>query len=286
MSWSSENLHRLYAAEPCCFNCSIRSLKAEISSMIANLPQGAWEKAVKPRMVLPILRSLSLLDPRRRLPLSWLHECSVFPEGRDADVVFLYWELCSMVHLGPGAFKRGFFIALHSKALAIIHLIASTHSVPHDSYWGLRERIYVLDGFDGIMTEIKDIVSRSSRGRSTNAEASAQYIWRSGGFYYALFLIAKMFPEVAHNPDVTAALDNVLHALHAVQRNEKKKILSLCMALHSKSENALIGMLGSDLLQLCVEQTRHVPSVLWEDVLSEWLRPIFFFQGARDPSPV
>lgn len=275
--WGAHGSHiqRLYAAEPCCFNCSVRSLKAEINALIADLPEGAWEKAIKPLMVLPILRSISLLDPCRRLPLRWLHDFVALPEGKER-VVLLYWELCRMVNLGPMAFKRNFFLSLHVKSLDIIHHIIRDDSPPNDSYWTLRERIYVLDGFDGIMVGIKDIVFRSSMGQRFNAESSAVYIWRTGRVHYANFLIEKMYSVVAPNPKSIMALDELQHALHAVQRKEAVKSMTLAMALHPRSKDALIGMLGSDLLQLCVQHTLPDPLVLWEDVLGMWLRPISF----------
>ena len=85
----------LYTMEACCFQCSVRMIKLRVSSMIETLPAGAWDEAVKPLMIMPLMRRLSVLDPMRRMPLLWL-ESDGLPEGCPVNcstVTLRYWEL-------------------------------------------------------------------------------------------------------------------------------------------------------------------------------------------------
>jgi hypothetical protein len=265
----------LYAFDACCFICSHSALKTAINTMIHKLPQDAWEQTVKDRLVLPILRSLSLLDPLRRMPMQWLEKPpALCPYDNKDRVTGLFWELCHMVERGPGQYTKNYFLTMHTLSLNITHIIIFNHGVSPEEYWALREQIYILDGFDGVVTEIKDVVSRGGRGAPIRMNISAEYIHRCGAVDYALFMIEKMHGLVHHNEKSVQALDDLKNALVAIQGNEKAKLHSLRMALHPRAKGVGIGMLGADLLQLCVEKSRRKPIVLWEDVLDEWLTPL------------
>ena len=123
--------------------------------MISKLPTGAWEKTVKPLMVMPLLLRLSLIDPLRRMPLSWL-DSDKLPDDypvhitNNTDLVAIrYWELCSMMKEGPLADEgSGFFVNMHKLAYGVLHIILSreTHQIPSGRYFGLQQQIYVLGG--------------------------------------------------------------------------------------------------------------------------------------------
>jgi hypothetical protein len=265
----------LYAFDVCCFICSHSALKTAINTMIHKLPQDAWEKTVKDSLVLPILRSLSLLDPLRRMPMQWLEKPpALCPCDNKDRVAGLFWELCHMVERGPGQYTKNYFLTMHTLALNITHIIIFNHVVSPEQHWALREQIYILDGFDGVVTEIKDVVSRGGRGAPIHMNISAEYIHRCGAVDYALFIIEKMYGVVHHNEKSVQALDDLQNALVAIQGNEKGKLHSLRMALHPRAKGVGIGILGADLLQLCVEKIRSKPLVIWEHVLDEWLTPL------------
>jgi hypothetical protein len=269
----------LFTMEACCFQCSVRMIKLRVASMIEKLPSGAWEEAVKPRMIMPLMHRLSVMDPMRRMPLLWL-ESDGLPEAcpRHCSMVTLrYWELCRMVKNGPGDDNDTFFLSFHALASNIMHIIVMRESQPGhpDNYTGLWHQISILSGADSIVTELRDIISRVRSGRRIKLEGVVQHIQRCGAVDYALFLADHMGLTIPEDDFRRQALDRMCGGLALGRKREAAKIHTLRMALHPRSTVAGIRVLGPDLLRMCVLQAVNVERiVLWEEVLKKWLEPM------------
>ena len=280
----------LYEREPCCFRCSMRTLHTHVAHMIGNLPPGAWETAVKPRIVLPLLRRLSTLDPLRRMPLRWLEQGGEAhpehcPAGGGAEgggvhdfstqVVIKYWEMCRMAKVGPKGShdKQVFFKTLLGLISSVLYTIAARekHSVAMKSFLALEQQISILNGWDSIYEEIKDVITRSSQWLAHDITRVAKNIARCGAVDYALFVVERRRRSFESNEAAAVALDQLRDALLAGRANEAAKIRALLMALHPRSTGAAIRALGPDLLRVCVRAVPVERIVLWEEVLVEWL---------------
>lgn len=271
---------RLYCCESCCFRCSLRTLQTQVATMIVKLPDGAWEKKVKPLMVLPLLHRLSLVDPLRRMPLSWLDAekfPSEYPDHPDR-VVGRYWVLCEMAKAGPvndgEGYRGGFFKHMHRLACGLLDALRTERVVPADVCLGLRQQIYILGGNDGIVNEIKEFVTLANRGVKMNIENRAVILDRYGALDYAVFLVEKMDGSVSNSEMVRERLGTLHKELMVVKQNTVSKYKALVMALHPRSTNTAIKMLGSDLLRLCVKSVTIERVVSWEEVLIDWLWPV------------
>ena len=267
----------LFAKDACCFQCSIRTIKYNIVAMIENLPAGAWEEAVKPRMIVPLLRRLSFIDPMRRMPLLWLED---LPPAcpRDASLVTTrYWELCRMMHAGPTTGKDTdvFFLTFHSLASNIMHIIVVREGQPvfAEEHTGIWHQIAIISGADSIVTEVRNIISRARKGSRLQIEGVVQFIQRCGAVEYALFLAENMSRVMTKGDFRLQALDRLCEGLKKGQRREAAKIRTLRMALHPRS-SAGIKRLGPDLLRMCVQAVRVERIVLWEEVLEKWLEKL------------
>jgi hypothetical protein len=278
----------LFTMDSCCFQCSVRTIKGHIGSMMEKLPADAWSEAVKPGMILPTLRRISVMDPMRRMPLRWL-ESDGFPIARPMNgclVTVRYWELCRMMHAGPSEDDGAFFLSMHALASNIMHIIVmrEARSIHPDAYTGLWHQISVISGADSIVTELRDVISRARSGRRLKIEGVVQHIERCGAVDYAFFLAEHMGLVLTKEDFRQQALDRVCDGLRAGRRREAARIRALGMALHRRSTGAAIRALGADLLRMCAAQAARVEKiVLWEEVLEKWLEPMRV--GAR-PSPL
>jgi hypothetical protein len=263
----------------------MRSLQSHTSMLVRRLPPGAWERAVLPRMVLPPLRRLSVLDPLHRMPLAWIEEGGQLRpplggvrEGGETDqvIVVRYWALCKMAKDGLQE-DEDFFSMFYSLASSIMHtmVVRETMYIPPDTFMGLHHQIFVLTGRDGIYGEIKELVSRANKGIDLNICGVAIYIRRCGAEDYALFVIERMSTTTKSNQRGNDALQQLRDALLKGRANEAAKTHALRMALHPRATGAAIRVLGGDLLLLCAREARRREKiVLWEDVLAEWLEPM------------
>jgi len=269
----------LFTMDTCCFQCSVRTIKYRVAAMMEKLPAGAWEEAVKPRMILPLLHRLSTIDPLRRMPLRWL-ESDGLPElcpRHSSLVTTRYWELCRMMKVGPPVEDNDvFFLTFHAMASNIMHIIIMREGQPVfvDDYTGLWHQISIVSGADSIVTEIRDIISRARSGRRLKIEGVVQHVQRCGAVDYALFLAEHMGRVLTPEDFRQQALDRMCAGLRAGKRREVAKIKTLSMALHPKSAMAGIRTLGPDLLRMCVKAVKVEKIVLWEEVLEKWLAPL------------
>lgn len=271
----------LYTMEACCFQCSVRMIKLRVSSMIETLPAGAWDEAVKPLMVMPLMRRLSVLDPMRRMPLLWLESMPEACPHHCSMVTSRYWELCRMAKNGPGD-DDTFFLSFHALASNIMHIIIMRESQPvhPDHYTGLWHQISILSGADSIVTELRDILSRVRSGRRIKIEGVVQHVQRCGAVDYALFLVDRMNLALPDDDFRRKGLDKLCDGLKLGRRREAAKLHTLRMALHPRSTVAGIRLLGPDLLRMCVLQAVKVERiVLWEEVLQKWLEPLVGVKG-------
>jgi hypothetical protein len=266
----------LFSKDSCCFQCSVRTIKFNVAAMIEHLPTEAWEEAVKPRMILPLLRRLSMIDPVRRMPLLWLETLPpVCP--RDVSLVTVrYWELCRMMHAGPSD-SDVFFMTFHSLASNIMHILVVREGQPifPEDHTGIWHQISVVCGADSILTEIRDIISRARRGNRLQIEGVVQFVQRCGAVDYALFMAESMGRALTEGDFRQQALVKMCNGLKKGRRREAAKIKTLRMALHPRSTSAGIKRLGPDLLLMCVRAVKEVERiVLWEEVLEKWLDKI------------
>jgi hypothetical protein len=264
---------RLFSMDACCFQCSVRTMKTRVSEMMETLPDGAWEEAVRPKLVLPVLRRLSLMDRLRRMPLKWLESdgLPMLCPRNSCLVVVRYWELCRMLKVGPGD-NEVYFLTMHSLASNIMHIMVVRENQPltHDEYTGLWHQISIISGADSIATELRDIVSRARSGRRLKIEGVVQHVERCGAVEYALFLADHMGRLLIKEDFRQQALDRLCDGLRKGLKREADKLHTLRMALHRRS-GAGIKAIGSDLLRLCVAAVRTEKIVLWEEVLEKWL---------------
>jgi hypothetical protein len=262
----------LFSKDACCFQCSVRTIKFNVAAMIEHMPTEAWEEAVKPRMILPLLRRLSMIDPVRRMPLLWLETLTpVCP--RDVSLVTVrYWELCRMMHAGPSE-SDVFFMTFHSLASNIMHILVVREGQPilPEDHTGVWHQISVVCGADSVLTEIRDIISRARRGNRLQIEGVVQFIQRCGAVDYALFMAEGMGRVLTEGDFRLQALDKMCNGLNKGRQREAAKISALRMALHPRSTSAGIKRLGSDLLLACVQAVKVERIVLWEEVLERWL---------------
>ena len=276
----------LYTANKCCFHCSLRALKSHASALVENLPSGAWESKVKPVLILPMLRRLSVFDPWRRMPLLWLESAESAPEQcpeGEERVTMRYWHLCKMVWAGPGN-DETFFLTMHSLASSIMHIIINreVHPVSVDEYSALGQQIAVLGGRDSIVTELVETMNRARRGNDAMIERVAKIVHRASASEYGLFLIDHISATFLEHDDRRRALLRVRTALVATLAQEATTIAAGRMALHRRSTGAAIRILGPDLLLACVRGARRERIVLWEEVLAEWLQPLVTAESERE----
>ena len=267
----------IYSTYSCCFHCSVRSVKSRISAMLENMPLDAWEESVKPTMILPILRRMSLFDPLRRMPIRWLDTEEAFPPqyigNPDCLVTTRYWELCRMLRVGPED-SETFFVTFHALACNIMHIIIvrEGHHIHPDNYMGLWHQVMVIGGStDNIMGELRELISRARSGRRLKIEGAAQYIERCGAVEYALFLIRRMGSMLNKEDFRQRALDALCLAVIKGRTQHMAKLHTFRMALHPRSSGALVRTLGPDLMRMCLCGVETEKIVLWEGVLKKWL---------------
>ena len=99
------SLPTIHGTKTCCFYCATRSVKGRVAEMLEALPSDVWETAVKPEMILPLMRRISLADPLRRMPLAWLEELPLQCPRHCSQATARYWEMCRMVGKGPGELR-------------------------------------------------------------------------------------------------------------------------------------------------------------------------------------
>lgn len=249
--------------------------------MLENLPSGAWEESVKPMILLPVLRRVSLFDPLRRMPISWLDIASdntqPFPIQYTGNpnclVATRYWELCRMLRMGPED-NEVFFVTFHALACNIMHIIIvrEGHNIHPDNYVGLWHQVMVLGGStDHIVGELKELISRARSGRRLKIESTVQYIERCGAVEYALFLIARMGSVLNKEDYRQRALETLRLAVIDGRKQHIAKLRMFSMALHPRSSGALVRMLGPDLMRMCLRGVETEKIILWEGVLKKWL---------------
>lgn len=270
----------LYTNDSCCFHCSLRTLKHKVSTLIDKLPPGAWENKAKPLMVVPLLRRLSLIDPLRRMPLLWLERAEAVPEQCPAgacSVVVRYWDLCRMLWTGPEMGDSLFFDAMH--ALATYALFSITGGgegrpvPPEDESLGLRKRIVMLAGADPVADEVNRFMADAiiKQLPAVDFKHLVRVIRCTGSQEYALFLIDRAHSSFAVSDVRRLALlelrDAVMDTLHI----ETAKLRALSMALHPRSIDALVRMIGPDLLRMCAGHAGRERIVMWEEALVGWL---------------
>ncbi len=95
------------------------------------------------------------------------------------------------------------------------------------------------------------MISRATSGRTLKMKGTVQYIELCGAVDYALFMAEQMGSIWDKGDARQKALDQLKEGLRARRRVEADKRHPLCMKLHKRSM-AGIGVLGSDLLRMCV----------------------------------
>ena len=275
----------LYTANKCCFHCSLRALKSHASALVESLPPGAWESKVKPVLILPMLRRLSLFDPWRRMPLLWLECAEDVPAQCPGEerVTMRYWHMCKMVWAGPGN-DEAFFLTMHSLASSIMHIIINreVHPVSVEGYSALGQQIAVLGGRDAIMNELIEAMNRARRGTHASTQRVATVIHRAAASEYALFLIDGIATTFFEHDVRRRALERVRATIVAALAHEAATHTAVRMALHRRSTGAAIRVLGPDLLLACIRGARRERIVLWEEVLAEWLQPMVTEESERE----
>ena len=267
----------IFSVNACCFHCSIRVVKSQISAVTENMPPDAWEKSVKPAMILPLLRRLALVDPLRRMPLYWLDEDRLefppnCPFNTGNGIVVRYWELCHMLRVGPSN-REIFFSSFQALASNIMNIMITREglAIPPEVYLGLWHQVAVIGGADNIVSELRELLARARSGRQLRIEELARYIERCGAVDYVFFLVEKMASEMGAQDFRRRTLNNLCLALSRGRDQRAAKFHAFRMALHPRSVDSQVRTLGPDLMLMCMKWDSLERIVLWEEVLGKWL---------------
>ena len=181
----------------CCFRCSEESIKSKVDDLISDkLPtKEAWHSA-KDRMLLPVLRRLSLLDAR--MPMTWtdtsipLPQCPPAPKDSDEDkrirslIRIRFWELCRMARLSYDEYQINFqkivlsdsfihaFSSLADSIMSLLNLqmkpilVNSTvnEKIRHDEVVATWNQIKLIRNIDTVLQIIYRVASSFARSRN------------------------------------------------------------------------------------------------------------------------
>ena len=254
----------LYNDSKCCFDCALRKLKVKTTKMMKELPPGAWEKSVKEKMVLPLLKELSKFDPLKRMPIEWL-DAEKHPErypNTKCMIVVMYWEMCRMFKDGPSPNETIFFSKIQAMVYTIVDKIR-TKNIPNEGYPKMLERMQIFDGIDLIHRKLNYYMRNNENG-VLSIHTLIKYIRDRDAMDHAFLIIQRIDKK-------GEVLNGLRDALLSECENEKAKRRALQMALHPRSTNAKIRVLGSDLLSLCAIKKTSEHIVLWEEALGDYL---------------
>ena len=243
----------------CCYSCSVNYIKSCVDSLLESPPEDSWPLC-RDRMFVPVLRRLAELDPKRRMPLSWLDPetplviCPNVSSIVDYSIKVRYWQLCWMVRMG---WRQEFFRTFEALADSILSILAKDDARDE----GLWLQIKLIRNEDRVLRIVK-CVAESKWVREW--KGYVRHFSQCGSLKYALLLAKNIKSK---RPCVMKAFVSQIE-----DEIDRENHLRLTVWTAVKDRNSSLHALGADVLRMILDQTRPPEIVLWEDVLGGFIQ--------------
>jgi len=240
----------------CCYSCSINYVKSCVDSLLESPPEGAWPLC-RDGMLMPVLRRLAELDPKRRMPLSWLDlatPLAMCPDSSsilDYSIKVRYWQLCSMVRVG---WRPEYFKTFEALAASILSILAKDDVSAYDE--GLWLQVKLIRNEDRVLRLVK-CVAQSKWVREW--KGYVRHLSECCCLQYALVLARQIKSK---RPWVMKAFVSQLE-----DEIDRENHLRLTVWSAVKDQGSTLHALGADVLRIILDHARQPEIVLWEDVL-------------------